>query len=61
MKINEEEWKEATVFPPKDQKCKVLIVKEMVYTGSDHNGHHTWQEDKHGEHRIVAWKPMPTS
>ena len=56
MKINEEEWDEMNVFPVKNQKCKVLILKEMTFMGKSEDGNYTWQEDKEGEHRLFAWK-----
>ncbi len=58
MNINKEEWQEMKHVPEKNQKCKVLILKEMAYTGVCEDGNHTWQENKQGEHRFFAWKPI---
>jgi len=55
MNINKEEWNDMQHVPKKNQKCKVLIIKDMTYIGTTDEGHNKWQEDKAGEHRFFAW------
>lgn len=55
--INHEEWNDMSSLPKENQKCKVLILKDITYTQKTKEGHFEWQEDKQGEHRFFAWKP----
>ena len=57
----ENDWIKLTDKHPKPgQRCKVSIVKELIFEGPSEDETTSWVEDreKPGEHKIVAWKPM---
>lgn len=67
MIIDNEEWEEMMTHPEVGTKCKVLILKEMVYKGKDEKGQYIWQDILQGKFereenataifKFIGWQP----
>lgn len=61
MKINHEEWNELhpnQPSPPKNKKCKVLILREGIFGEKSKENTYQFKADEKGVHKIVAWKEV---
>lgn len=60
----ENDWIKVTDKLPKPgQRCKVNIVRELIFEGMQEDEQTSWKEDREnvGEFKITGWKPMGNS